>query len=286
MTEEITRETVRDLIEQNNRLYDQRFNASQDALQVALTSNNQRLDAMNEFRATLSDQSSRMISRLEADAAIKSSADRIYADLSTISAKVEVFSRPNYTLIGSFASIVFVMVAGVWLVIGLKIDVSEAPVAFTVEQLKVSEASRERQVSDMSTIVIRNSQETLALTQSMALITAAQTLDSQRLNKIEIDTGASQQADASSRSDRGQLNDRTKTLEQITSTSTAERRSQEAETKQKLVEIETQFKSMSNTLNIITDHIQQWLTVLYEKVFPDQKFPRTDFRPNLYSDHP
>jgi hypothetical protein len=65
-------EQVKDSIQANDQRYSERHDAAQQAIAVALETNNKRLDNMNEFREALNDTNTRMISRVEALSAIQS----------------------------------------------------------------------------------------------------------------------------------------------------------------------------------------------------------------------
>jgi hypothetical protein len=155
--------------------------------------------------------------------------------------------RPNWALLASLISITFVMIAGIWLVIGLKIDASLMPVSLTLENLKVAGA----------TVAEATRTNTLAVSNST-------------------------QADSGSKSDRLQLNGRMQVMEQSAAANSADRRAAEARTEAQLIEIETQFKSASVVLNIHKDETQRLLAVLWAKVFPGSVLPPADYRPNLY----
>ncbi len=62
------RDYVDEILERMDRYYDARFMAIQEALRVALTANEKRLDALNELRAMLADQQNRFALRETIDA--------------------------------------------------------------------------------------------------------------------------------------------------------------------------------------------------------------------------
>jgi hypothetical protein len=79
---------IRTLIDANDKAYDQRFVSSREATQLALSSaeravtkaevaNEKRLDSVNEFRQTLSDQQKNLITRKEVDLMNKNIIDKI-----------------------------------------------------------------------------------------------------------------------------------------------------------------------------------------------------------------
>jgi hypothetical protein len=249
------------LIDSNDRRYTLRDDYQKEALRVALESNERRLGTMNGFRSALADQSSRMITRAESDIArngIMDKADeatkainlRIDAEIRPMQAKLEEFGRPNWMLLASLISITFVMIAGIWLVIGLKIDASLVPVSLAVENLKVSGA------------------------------TMAETV-----RHVDASAGTSTQADVVSRSDRAQLNGRLQVVEGLVSSGAADRRAAQAATGAQLIEIETQFKSSSVVLNIQKDDVQRVLGLLWASVFPGSTLPQSNYRPNLYKEN-
>jgi hypothetical protein len=232
-----------------------------EAVQVALESNDRRLHAMNEFRASLADQAARLITRDESEAARAILADkvdgkakamnvRLEAELRPVHTRLNEVGRPNWASLASLISISFVLIAGIWLVIGLKIDSSLLAASVAVENIKVADAT----VAE----TVRNS---------------------------AVASSASTQADMLSRDDRSQINGRMQVVKGLVASGNADRRAADARTAAQLIEIETQFKSASVVINIEKDETQRLLAVLWEKVFPGATLPPADYRPNLYRDN-
>jgi hypothetical protein len=254
------KESLEALIEANDRRYTMRDEYQKEAVRLAFESNNRRLDSMNEFRAALADQGARMITREEtgvvhqaiadkADEATKVMNLRLDAEMKPIHAKLDDIGRPNWALLASLISITFVTVAGIWLVIGLKIDASLIPVSLSLKNLKVE---------------------------------GALVAETTHTNAVAV--AASTRADEISRADRGELNLRMQNLEGVVGTTNADRRSAESRTAAQLVEIETQFKSASVVQNIEKDSTQRLLGLLWSKVYPGESLPRANYRPALYRD--
>jgi hypothetical protein len=88
-----------------------------------------------------------------------------------------------------------------------------------------------------------------------------------------------------SRSDRAQLNGRVQVIEESISAGSADRRAAEAKTAAQMIEIETQFKSMSVVLNIHKDETERLLAVLWAKVLPGSVLPPANYRPNMYREN-
>jgi len=209
-----------------------------EALRVALAANEKRLDAMNEIRQALSDQGGQMVTRKESESSIDVVAVRVEQIRASLESRMETMTRPNWTLIFSAISVCLVMITGVWVLIGLKVDASVAPVGLLAEQVKVQG-----------------------------------NLDADRLRLLENRTAGSTEADAASRIDRVQLNDRLRSLENNLASSSAERRSQYAVMQSKLVEIETQFCASDIVRNLM--HAQDMRTdaLLWAKTNPGETMP-------------
>lgn len=251
------REYMEKLIESNDKRYELRDQYQQEALRLALEANNRRLDTMNEFRAALTDQSTRMISRTESDVARIALSDktddaftvlntRIDGEIRPLHAKLGEMGKPNWALLGSAISILFVLIAGIYTIIGLKIDASMSPLAAEITQFKVATA------------------------------TLAETV---RVHGTAI--ASSTQSDLESRSDRNQLNGRLQTVEGLTATGNADRRSATATINAQLVEIETQFKSLSHAHNEQNDQTQRIQGLLWQRVY-NETLPKTEYRPNYF----
>jgi hypothetical protein len=140
------------IIANNDARYKQMQDAQREALTLALSSNDKRLDGMNEFRAALSDQSARMITRQEFDntrSALLEKNDQLKAiqeerfdsELKPIAHRLDQVGKPNWMLLISCVSIFFVMVTGVWLVIGLKIDATVAPLSLGLAEVRATQVT-------------------------------------------------------------------------------------------------------------------------------------------------
>jgi hypothetical protein len=109
------------------RFYDQKFEASEKAVHLALQGNNERLDHMNKFRETLTDTTNRMITRVEALNVLEANAKKIDAEVDELRKRVEDGTRPNYPFIIGILSTAATLMTGLWLIVGLKIDNTVAP---------------------------------------------------------------------------------------------------------------------------------------------------------------
>lgn len=273
-------------LEANDKVYQQRYDNDHAQLKLAFETNNHRLDQMNEFRAAMQDQSARMVTKNEYDIAHVALSQKGEAALNTatstlseaisvldtkiearfvpLTVKVDAFGKPNWTLITSFLSIAALVVTGLWLVIGLKIDNSSQPLSLAIEQIKtVSEANtrqlvdqrrvRDQQVSDMRTAFENTATRVEANEQKLSNIGALQQSRITLVDRLVSDVTAMRVAD------------------------TAEA----AITREKLAEIETQLKSVSIVFNLERDDRSQQIGVLWRKTFGVQ-LPEKLYRPDLY----
>jgi hypothetical protein len=237
------------VIANNDERYRQTAEAQREALALARSSNDKRLDGMNEFRAALSDQSAGMITRQEFDSTratlldkndqLKHAQDsRFDAELKPIASRLEQIGKPNWMLLVSFVSIFFVMITGVWLVIGLKIDATVGPMSLDLAEVKAIQAT--------DTAVIRTQQNL---------------------------TSASMEADATSRTDRAQLNERIRSLEGAVVANAGEQRAKFGVLDASLIEIETQFCASDVVRNLIQADDMRLFSMLWHKAFPDVALP-------------
>ena len=150
----------------------------------------------------------------------------------------------------SVISIFFVMIAGVWLVIGLKIDATVAPMA-----LGLAEQSG---IISTNSSLLRSHQDSIL---------------------------ASTQADAISRADRAQLNERIRALETSLAVNLGERRAQFGVIQARLVEVETQFCGNDVVRNLMHANDLRVLAILWHKAFPDSTLPTDNaFYPKVCRD--
>lgn len=99
------------------------------------------------------------------------------------------------------------------------------------------------------------------------------------IEKVSDQAQKSASADANSQTDRHQLNERVVKLEDLYTKGTADRREAIATIQARLSEIEGQFHSVSNTENLRWANQQRLNSLMWNKSFPDSKFPDTTFYP-------
>jgi hypothetical protein len=96
---------------------------------------------------------------------------------------------------------------------------------------------------------------------------------------------ASTQADAISRADRAQLNERIRALETSLAVNLGERRAQFGIIQARLVEVETQFCGNDVVRNLMHANDLRVLAILWHKAFPDSTLPTDNaFYPKICRD--
>jgi hypothetical protein len=163
---------------------------------------------------------------------------RFSAEIRPLEAKIDALGRTNWPLLASMISIFLVIVGGVWILIGLKIEATLAPISISLEQVRTT-----------------------------------QTVNSGRITKVESGTSASQNSDVQSQTDRAQLNSRVSEIEHAISAGVAERRAAQAAISAKLVEIETQFCASDVMRNLTHAQDMRTTAVLWRQAFPRNPLP-------------
>jgi hypothetical protein len=243
------REHFETKITANDARVQQALDTMREALSMARDGNNRRFDQMGEFRNAITDQVNRMISRQEfeflrdsnnekADEARRTIDARFDSELKPVNARLDQIGRPNWALMASIASIFLVMVGGFWVGIGLKIEAAVSPQTLDVAQLHTTVG-----------------------------------IDSDRLRSLEMLTSNSTAADAQSRQDRIQLNERMRGLESVVSENSGFSRQQYAVLNARLVEIETQFCASDVVRNLLHAQDQRTAAMLWAKANPGEHIP-------------
>jgi hypothetical protein len=269
------REYIDARIAEADRRYQMRYDFTDKALSTAQSTNNTRLDAMNEFRATLADQAARLPTRSEVEVMVSAARADAITQMAPLQVKVEDMAKPNITLMAAMFGILISVVSAAWVIIGLKIDATNLPVQVAIQASKTDVSQLDSRMSAVE-----------AMTNSSSQADAQSRNDRDQLNgrmkTAEALITQSSQADSLSRSDRAQLNTRLVTLEEISRQNTSDLHAIIASTSAKLVEVETQFKLLSDILNLDKDQDQRLFTLLWKKAYPGQELPPLPFRPQMF----
>jgi hypothetical protein len=271
---------VRDLQTQvaaNEKLREVRYEADQKAISTALAENNERLKLLNESRKTIEDLTHNLANRLMAREEIETRFNSIIreqqisresmwtriesridpipkeigARIESLAKDLDQIQRPNKSLLISLIGTAAILIGGLWFILGLQINDRTTPLALSIEQLRVQSTNNVAIIHDLS-----------------------------------VSAATSTSSDVNSRTDREQLNERVKSLESLVSTGRAARAKADAETTQKLVEVETQLKGATAVVNLMKDDVHQMIGVLWSKTFPGVTLPDKNYRPTFYKEGP
>jgi hypothetical protein len=233
------------IIDANEKRWQTILNAQKEALRVAADANDKRFTVLNGFREAMADQGSRMLTRQEAENNIKALQEkidahraamesRVEAEIKPMQARLEEVGRPNWALMTSMASAAFLVVAAVWMIIGLKIDATMSPLALEMGQIRVAQTTHTNSITSLTNLAT-----------------------------------ASTAADVSSRTDRDQLNLRMRAAE----TANSSRRTEHSVLEARMVEIETQFCARDIISNLMHANDLRLLSMLWRKTFDGSTYP-------------
>lgn len=274
-------ENIRDYIDgrlaEADRRYQMRYDFTDKALAAAQENNNDRLNGMNEFRGAIADQAARLPTRTEIEVMIASVRAENAADLAPIYIKVDSLGKPNVALIAALFGITISVVSAAWVIIGLKIDATNLPVEVAIQASKTDVFQLTTRMSAVEGLSTGSAQADAASKTDRAQL-------NDRMKAAEGLIALSGQADSQSRADRSQLNSRLASSEDVMHANTNEVRTLTASTSAKLVEVETQFKLLSDILNLDKDQDQRLFSLLWKKAYPGEDLPQLPFRPQMFKE--
>jgi hypothetical protein len=146
LTEREFRE-IRDLIVANDRRVFEHLRHEHETQTARIGELTDRLNHHNDFERRMADQAARFIMRPEFEDAKAAGVERyetnrrqfetkIEGEMKPLRTAIDAAGKPNWTILATAFSIMVALCAGGWLVIGLKIDNTVAPVALSLEQAK------------------------------------------------------------------------------------------------------------------------------------------------------
>jgi len=303
-----------------------RWAASDKAIELALHAADKRLDIMNEFRATLSDQARDFARRSELEAARdagleRHDAGRTYTDqqvatikenraedakaldarlarmvearnlieanqssfikrdefeevkkwgqglhdnnrefvvqqienkLQPIAGDIVRLQRPNWSALAVVVSMAIGVLAGGWMIVGLKIDSNVAPMALAAETLKTQLAQTTERVRGVETAI-----SPIAQNSTTSLADRAQLNERVRHLETVLPTGATAVSDLANV--RVQVTDLINRVVGL--------RQDQGRQDQALIEIETQFCGQDNLRNQIHAQDLRWFSMLWRKAY-------------------
>lgn len=282
-TKDTSLEKIREYIDtrmaEADRRYQMRYDFTDKALQTAQSTNSNRLDAMNEFRATLADQAARLPTRQEVEVMINGLRAEEEKNLAPLQIKLDTLGQPNFTLLFAIFGIVISIISAAWVIIGLKIDATNLPVQVAIQASKTDAAQLGGRMAVVEALANSSSQADAQSRNDRSQL-------NDRLKAAESLIQNSQSSDSVSRADRAQLNTRAGAVEEVARQNTTDIHTLTASTSSKLVEVETQFKLLSDILNMDKDQDQRLFTLLWKRAFPGQELPPVPFRPQMFKNAP
>jgi hypothetical protein len=276
---------LRDLqnqVDNSEKLHELKYQQDQKAIAVALVAADKRLDLLNESKRTVegltANITNRMMPREELEtrfaaiakeqiAARDAAWARVEAHVAPFVEKLDRIGRPNVGLMISMGLLGISLFSGLWFVLGLQINDRSTPLALEIETLKTQAAARE---ANLGTITTARNAEILALNGTISRVS----------EQIEL----LRQSDATLHAEYDTSVKELTELNQSVAAGRAARGVQDAVTQQKMVEIETQFRTYATVINLMKDDTHQMIGVLWSKVFPGIALPDKSYRPAMTRD--
>lgn len=218
----------------NDDLLQEMFRSRDAALLIALQTMDKRLAGMNEFRATISDQSNKMATRVEMLSTLETSDAKHGAAIENLRERINTEGKPNYVIAGSFATVVISAVAALWLILGLRIDTSISPMNLEIA------AIHGRQIAEDSQLVVL----------------------SEQFQRLRTQTESDTSAVAINHNDNNQMVERVHDLE-----------GNAIAAKAALAEVETQFCSADTIRNLMHANDLRIFSLLWHKAFVGSELP-------------
>lgn len=267
-----TIETLRSFYDErlaeNQRRSDERYNQLLDNMQRDRETFDRRMEGANRYKETYTDSLNRI-----ANETVKRG--EFETKFTSFAEKLDMLGKTNWPIYIGFATVAVSAIYGLWVIIGMKIDQVNQPLAVSMAQIQLADTQRDRSVADLrSEFVHQNSvNDADASQRSRDISTLLQNTEAgktdrgqlnERVRAIETQVVASRTADANSSTDRGQLNERLRAIENAMSTNMADRKSVEAGLKASLVEVETQFCASDQIRNLMHANDLRVQSVLWQ----------------------
>ncbi len=207
-------------------------------------------------------------------------------DLATLTSSIdklvtrfEETRKLNWPMIGLLIAILPLMIAGLAFFTSSYTNSAISPLLSELSQVQANQKAIADQVKEIATTQASRGRDISSLSQTSTTNSEllARVIRDERDNDAKI--SGSNTADAISRTDRQQLNDRVVKLENSVLSETSDRKEQAAEFRVQLKEVEQQFHSVSNLENLRAAQQQRLNAQLWEKTHPGERYPDSTFFP-------
>jgi hypothetical protein len=210
---------------------------------------------------------------------VRAATTALGAKLDGLTVSVQERSRTNWPLLLSLFA-VMPMLAGVLVyVITSQINAAVSPITVRLSQVEISAAQVDRALAAQASLNTNDARDLTALNQQSTLLAVDVRRNADALKVVSDSVAASAFADGVSRTDRTQLNDRLRLVENTVSANEVQNRGQTAEVQARLLEVEQQFANVSNVMNIRAAEQNRVNAMTYEKTHPGERYPDSSFYP-------
>lgn len=193
--------------------------------------------------------------------------------------RFEESSKTNWPLLALAAGLIPLLVGGMGYLMTSFTANAISPVHTEIVQVETALKSTIEQIKEVATIQTGRGKDLGLMSQTVVTNSNVLSRMSQTLRSVEEKTAESAAADANSKADRDQLNQRVAKLESILANEITDRRATSAETRIQLAEVEQQFHSVSNLENLRAAQQERLNAMLWEKSHPGERYPNGTFFP-------
>jgi hypothetical protein len=243
-------------------------------------------DVLYRLEKGFSDQQTAIQSTRDEVNTLKSNQNVMQRDMATLvgsidklAARFDETRKTNWPLLALLSGLLPLIIGGMGFFITSYTASAISPFQTQIAQVQTNVNTLSKQISDIASIQISRGKEISLIAQETTTngeIIKRMTTNQERMSDQVV---ASAAADVASRTDRLQLNDRMKKLEDIVAHETADRRAQGAEFRVHLGEIEEQFHSVSNLENLRAAQQERLNALMWEKSHPGDRYPNGTFFP-------
>lgn len=203
----------------------------------------------------------------------------IGSSIEKLIARFEDSRKMNWPMLALLGGLLPIVIAGLGFFVTSYTAGAVAPVHTEMAQSQVAMKSLSEQVKEIAAIQNSRGRDLSVLAQAATTNTEVIGRLTTALHTVEQRVTADADSASNSRTDRTQLNERMKKVEEVLGTEITERRTANAQTRIQLGEVEQQFHSVSNLENLRHAQQERLNSMMWEKIHPGERYPSGTFFP-------
>jgi chromosome segregation ATPase len=196
-----------------------------------------------------------------------------------LTVRLEENSKTNWPLMTLVATLIPVAIAGLGFYMTSYTSSSVAPIHSEITQIETNMKNITDMVKEVASVQTSRGKDLSLLGQTAITNQELVRRHDDEIKMLQGKISESSAADVNSRTDRMQLNERLRRLEEEFNREVADRRASAAETRVQLAEVEQQFHSVSNLENLRAAQQERLNSIMWEKTHPGERYPNGTFFP-------